>query len=181
MYTMKEAAILVGLTYETLHKQVQKNKIQIIKIGNKKFISNEEIQNIKDNLIKLKIDKELKSKKLKKCFDCKLIQSINNFGPKSKRCRLCKSIHDKKYYNQNKAKVLETIYLYNRKNTLQIKENHKKYYQKTKHIKYGLTDLEYELLLKRSDGLCEICKYKKNLCIDHNHVTKDVRGLLCRS
>jgi hypothetical protein len=46
--------------------------------------------------------------------------------------------------------------------------------------KYGLKPGEYEEMLIRQSGRCEICSEpmrKPN--IDHNHITKIVRALLC--
>ena len=49
-----------------------------------------------------------------------------------------------------------------------------------KHM-YGLTEQEYAALLKAADGRCAICKrIAETLCVDHNHDTKAVRGMLCR-
>ena len=55
---------------------------------------------------------------------------------------------------------------------------------------YSLSTLDYTLLFKDQKGLCAIChlpegKSKKTgkqrmLSVDHNHKTKQVRGLLCR-
>jgi hypothetical protein len=44
--------------------------------------------------------------------------------------------------------------------------------------RYGLTDEEYRQLVARQKGRCAICG-RKELCIDHNHNTGKVRGLLC--
>jgi hypothetical protein len=48
---------------------------------------------------------------------------------------------------------------------------------------YGLSVDDYGTLLARQDGVCAICgnppKSGINLSIDHNHVTNQVRGLLC--
>src|ERR1035438_897110 len=55
--------------------------------------------------------------------------------------------------------------------------------------RYGLTIKEYDKMVKTQNGLCAIChKPEKalnrgnltNLSPDHNHITKKVRGLLCR-
>lgn len=50
---------------------------------------------------------------------------------------------------------------------------------------YGISLLEYNLLLKRQNGVCAIClrpersdRYK-HFSVDHDHVTGKVRGLLC--
>ena len=45
--------------------------------------------------------------------------------------------------------------------------------------KYGLTLEEYQDLLKSQENKCAICKREKLLCVDHNHETGNVRGLLC--
>lgn len=48
---------------------------------------------------------------------------------------------------------------------------------------YGLTWAAYQTLFARANGCCEICKQPekagRRLAVDHCHVTKKVRGLLC--
>lgn len=49
---------------------------------------------------------------------------------------------------------------------------------------YGITLDQYNELLKRQDEKCYICQrhaseFKTNLCVDHNHHTGEIRGLLC--
>lgn len=50
---------------------------------------------------------------------------------------------------------------------------------------YGITVEDYELILGIQDGECAICESRvshssaKRLSVDHNHETKEVRGLLC--
>jgi len=48
---------------------------------------------------------------------------------------------------------------------------------------YGLTLDEYDTMLLKQNFVCAICKNKdkQRLCVDHNHKTKKVRGLLCSS
>jgi hypothetical protein len=52
--------------------------------------------------------------------------------------------------------------------------------------RYGLTDADYERMLKEQGGGCGGCGKppsiigrQKVLCIDHCHLTNEVRGLLC--
>jgi hypothetical protein len=55
---------------------------------------------------------------------------------------------------------------------------------------YGITKIQYEIMLKQQNGVCKICKLPekcihhktkkiKQLAIDHCHKTGKIRGLLC--
>ena len=48
---------------------------------------------------------------------------------------------------------------------------------------YGITVDEYYRMLEKQLGLCAIClrfpEKKRKLAVDHDHLTKKVRGLLC--
>jgi hypothetical protein len=48
---------------------------------------------------------------------------------------------------------------------------------------YGISLEQYEALFKRQAGACAICRKKSTrvLCVDHCHITCEVRGLLCRN
>jgi hypothetical protein len=58
---------------------------------------------------------------------------------------------------------------------------------RNKHLRrrFGITQDEYEFLLTRQGGVCAICKrpppVKGHLAVDHNHITGQLRGLLCRA
>lgn len=58
---------------------------------------------------------------------------------------------------------------------------------------YGITEEEYDRLLAEQGGVCAICGEPETvdavnqhgttlsrLCVDHNHETGQIRGLLCR-
>lgn len=49
---------------------------------------------------------------------------------------------------------------------------------------YGIDIHQYERMLEAQDGECLLCgglydSKKRNLCVDHNHTTGEVRALLC--
>ena len=45
--------------------------------------------------------------------------------------------------------------------------------------KYGLSLLAFESMSKQQSNSCAICKLNVPLCVDHDHKTGNVRGLLC--
>jgi len=50
--------------------------------------------------------------------------------------------------------------------------------------RFGLTEADYEEMLLNQGGVCAICKGPpkgrwNTFCIDHNHSTGEIRGLLC--
>jgi hypothetical protein len=49
--------------------------------------------------------------------------------------------------------------------------------------KYGMTLEDYQALSRKQGGVCAICRKPPRrgrlLCVDHNHVTNLVRGLVC--
>lgn len=52
---------------------------------------------------------------------------------------------------------------------------------------HGITEADYESMLAEQDGTCAICgggpdrKTSPYLCIDHDHQTGRIRGLLCNA
>ena len=53
-------------------------------------------------------------------------------------------------------------------------------------IKYGLTPTEYNRIYSKQRGLCAICgahavELNCFLCVDHDHKTGKIRGLLCKN
>ena len=86
----------------------------------------------------------------------------------------------------------ESLSKYN--NTEKRKADMKLYYAKNEEYSYGrgisraygIDLVEYNKLLVKQKHSCYICKkhkdtFKKRLCVDHNHKTGKVRGLLCAS
>ena len=50
--------------------------------------------------------------------------------------------------------------------------------------RYGITEGDYKRMWRQQQGKCSICKVKfaneSEGCVDHDHHTRQVRGLLCR-
>lgn len=64
------------------------------------------------------------------------------------------------------------------------KANGKTNWHKYTLAQYGLTVEDYNKMLKHQKGRCAICgktekEHGRHLCVDHNHKTGMVRGLLC--
>jgi hypothetical protein len=78
----------------------------------------------------------------------------------------------KKYWKKNKAKLLaKKLKWYNK-------------YRERENLKHllrnrGISMADYESLRERSGGMCEICRKRKATCVDHDHKTGEVRGMLC--
>lgn len=53
------------------------------------------------------------------------------------------------------------------------------------YTRYRIRSEQYDELFKKQKGLCAICKSKEIirdiLCVDHNHQTGKIRGLLCQT
>lgn len=92
----------------------------------------------------------------------------------------CKA-HYKKWRSKNK----EALKVYRHK---WRKSNPEKYrrIQTNTYLKktYGITSTEYNQILLSQNGRCAICskpvsEFKRNLHVDHSHITGENRGLLC--
>jgi hypothetical protein len=101
---------------------------------------------------------------MKKCVNCGELRPLSNYhaNPSSKdkrdcRCKSCK----KENYQLNRTKRLDQARIRS----------------------YGISRKEYDQKILEQNNACEICKLPfvphKNPCVDHNHTTLAVRGLLC--
>ena len=86
----------------------------------------------------------------------------------------------KKYRLKNKEEINRKKREYSRMNRDKIKLSGRK----RKLRGYGITIDHMKQMYILQSGKCDICKTRFesrwNMCIDHNHETKRVRGLLCR-
>lgn len=97
----------------------------------------------------------------------------------------------RKYYEKIKNDP-ELLREYNEKRRVRMtqwrKENPEKHAannKKHRYYAYGLTDVAIARLFAEQEGRCAICQKELDLhasrkwCIDHNHDTGQVRGILC--
>lgn len=82
--------------------------------------------------------------------------------PRSGYCRECRKEHDKRYYEERKESIRS----------------------KLRERVYGLSEEDYQALIKKQDGRCVICRSQdpgrsKYWNVDHCHDSGKVRGLLC--
>jgi hypothetical protein len=113
----------------------------------------------------------------KKCTTCSQTKPVAEFGTQRGRlrhhCKVCKNKESREWYEQNKERKKELS-----KNYRDIKKN-----QDLKKS-YKITLDDYNKMLVEQNHSCKICfshqdKLKRRLCVDHDHTTGKVRGLLC--
>lgn len=94
------------------------------------------------------------------------------------KCKETKSVTE--FYRDNKAACGYQGHCKSCRYGVQAsKEYHREYNLKRK---YDITVEEYSKLFEDQDGRCAICTRTSELqlCVDHDHATGDIRGLLCR-
>jgi hypothetical protein len=118
------------------------------------------------------------------CSSCKKLKPLEAFYKESRvkdghmrRCKICHGLATAKYRTQNPE-----VY---RKASLKYWNKCSEAKRHTAWLKrYGLSKEEYEIMFKKQNGLCLICKKQcssgQNLSVDHCHRTGKVRGLLCK-
>lgn len=82
----------------------------------------------------------------------------------------------KNYYNKNRKKVLDRVALWS-------KEHPRRWYAAHLQREFGITIELFDMMLVAQLGLCIICLLPmtglREPCVDHDHKTGKVRGLLC--
>jgi hypothetical protein len=106
-------------------------------------------------------------KKCTKCYKTKPLEEFAKSGEKRKsRCKSCHNEYYKEYYKDPERYG---------KHKERIKNN------RYAGSRYGMSREDWEVFIKRNNGMCEICSKRKATCVDHDHVTGEVRGRLCTS
>lgn len=122
----------------------------------------------------------------KTCNRCLLVLPVASFYRNHKAAdgRQSSCIDCKKQYNQdNTEAIAERQLSYQRRlrgarpHPIRIPGVTRQRLRKLR--KYGLTLGDFEWLLISQGSRCAICHQRCELCIDHDHATGEVRGLLC--
>lgn len=113
---------------------------------------------------------------MKTCSKCDISKPLSGFSTYLTRrkevkpkglCRACVSTYQRKRY----AEGLDP-YCSIRERGYRLKKQ------------YGMTLEDYAIMSEQQDNKCSICltptKTNVSLCVDHNHDTGEVRGLLCQ-
>lgn len=121
----------------------------------------------------------------KVCYRCNVEQPIENFSIDRRRkdgrypaCKECEKARAKHYYHTQVIVCPE-------------RDNKSKTRDRVSALKrhYGLTIEDYDRMVQEQGGVCAICRNPESrstngrvhhLCVDHDHRTGAVRGLLCR-
>lgn len=108
-------------------------------------------------------------------------------------CKPCVLAKNAAWRKANKGKVAECKKRYAMRNWAAIRE-HRKAYMATRKVeaaeyrrrwnlakRYGITMEQYGDMWARQGGLCGICRRThRKMCVDHDHATGVVRGILCQ-
>lgn len=123
---------------------------------------------------------------VKFCKRCELEKPIEEFSLQKGRwrqtiCKECVRENSKAHYKANKEEYLEKQRTRRREKKEHIR-NRSRWY----HIKrtYGLTEDAYNSIRNEQDDKCYICerpqkRLRRPLCVDHDHRSGKIRGLLC--
>lgn len=141
----------------------------------------------------------------KKCIKCGMVKPLSEFtfhnrtkGQHRNFCHDCEKDWIRKYHktdsgkekhkewvDNNKDKISEYREIY--KHDLLKKERSKAYHRARWLMKtFNMTVDDYMAMYEKQEGKCMICGAvengkRKNFCIDHDHATGKVRGLLCHN
>lgn len=101
------------------------------------------------------------------CATCGLDRRLSY----STTCRNCHNARKRRWRNDHRERVRTN------QNRWQREKGTSYYLKRT----YGLTQEEYDILLRQQGGVCAICgkdQLPRRLAVDHSHATGRVRGLL---
>jgi hypothetical protein len=138
---------------------------------------------------------------MKRCTQCGEVKSREQFSPNKTGkdglhtwCKFCKAasarhwhsthreqrrVYDREDYEANGEKARQKANDWHRANRPRSLANKRDWKLRL----YGLTPEDYQRAKEQQGGLCAVCRGPqtpgRDLAVDHDHATNDVRGLLC--
>lgn len=106
-------------------------------------------------------------------------------------CKDCYALYGREWAQANAARVAETRALRRQENPATAHESDRRWRAKNPHApwlkrRYGLTLAQYDAMLQVQGGGCAVCggpqanrRCGDRFCVDHDHATGRIRGLLC--
>lgn len=117
---------------------------------------------------------------MKRCYTCKCDKEESEFNRNRSRrdglhthCKICSAGRLRKWRQENPEAQNKWR-----------QENPESYRRSQYKKKYGLALEQYNQMLTDQGGVCAICNRPESgreLCVDHDHTTGEVRALLCSS
>lgn len=130
---------------------------------------------------------ELLAQGKRRCSRCKKIKTLDQFykdkkaaGGVAYRCRPCTRLVARRDYHGNRERRLAVSKVYREKPEIRRSTRHRALMKK-----YSITLTDYESLLDMQGGVCAICRTdtrdgrERDMPVDHDHATGQVRGILC--
>lgn len=112
------------------------------------------------------------------CTTCGQPKVRTNCKKKRTICKPCLANRSRLYRKNNFEKLKKEKQEYRLKNI-------KRYQDRALVKAYGITLDQYNQMLNAQNSVCAVCLYKETskrntrLCVDHDHKTGKIRGLLC--
>lgn len=109
---------------------------------------------------------------VRKCSTCGSVKDLGLFH---------KNKADKKFGRETRCKECSIKRLHAFSKSYTKEERRDISYKHRLKNEYGLTVEQYEAMARKQKGVCKICEKPASdrLHVDHNHLTNEVRGLLC--
>lgn len=132
----------------------------------------------------------------KRCGKCKVHKPLSAFGKKSDSkdglrcyCKECREEYnrthrvEKSEYNKKYRQIHRTELLKQQKEYRQTEEGKLACRRRDLKKSFDITLEDFDKMVEEHGGVCAICGDKNinghRLCVDHNHETNKIRGLLC--
>ncbi len=176
-----DAAKELNVSPSTIYSWEKAGKISLVKKSYKeRYMLKEDVDRIKSEQI---------PKGMKKCKYCDFMGNVTDFAKGRLRCNDCHQKYEKDRWGRNAEK--HAAYKKERYEKVSKEADKKRandwYYRNKDRVKaknierlYGISNEEYEEMQIRCNNRCELCqKIVDKLCVDHNHTTGKIRGLLC--